>query len=53
MKTKKIIDIDNMTIIGFFDEKDAEKTKKKYLESYNWVGFDIDGDLTVSMDDDE
>lgn len=50
---KKIIDLDYMKIIGYFKEEDAEETKKKYLQTYTWAGFDIDGDLTVSMDDDE
>lgn len=50
---KKVIDLDNMNIIGYFREEDAEETKQKYLQAYTWAGFDIDGDLTVSMDDDE
>ena len=50
---KKVFDLDNMKLIGYFDEKDSEATKEKYLQIYAWAGFDIDGDLTVSMDDEE
>lgn len=48
---KKVIDLDIMRIVGYFAEKDAEATKEKYLQKYAWAGFDIDGDLTVSMED--
>lgn len=50
---KKVIDLDRMQVIGSFDEKDSEATKEKYLQTYDWAGFDIDGDLTVSNDNDE
>lgn len=31
MEKKKVIDLDYMKIIGYFNEKDAEATKEKYL----------------------
>lgn len=50
---KRVIDLDRMQVIGSFDEKDAETTKEKYLQTYDWAGFDTDGDLTVSNDNNE
>jgi len=50
---KAIIDLDIMKIIDHFDDKDSEKVKEIYENSgkYGFVGFDRDGDLTVSEDE--
>jgi len=50
---KRIIDLDTMTCIGYFDEKNSDKVLSKYQKIYAWCAFDVDGDLTVSDDDDE
>lgn len=50
---KKVIDLDKMCIIGYFEEKNSIQIKEKYLKLYDWAGFDIDGDLTVSMNNDK
>lgn len=49
---KKVINVDTMTIIDEFNEKDAEKTKQQYESmGYIDVQFDCDGDLCVWEDE--
>jgi len=49
-KKKRVIDLDSMKVIELFDEKDSLIIEEKYqnIEKYGFVGFDQDGDLTVS-----
>lgn len=48
---KKIINLDTMSCIGYFSEKDSEVVQNEYNKKYIFCEFDIDGDLTVSDDD--
>ena len=52
MKTKKVIDGDNMRLIEWFNPKDLQKVLKRYRESKKWVdvGVDVDGDIIVYKD---
>lgn len=50
---KKIIDLDNMSCIGYFREKDKQAVFNEYNHEYDFCEFDIDGDLTVSNDCDD
>lgn len=49
MDKKKVIDCDNMVVIGYFDEEDTVDTISKYEVAPEWgdVNIDIDGDLCL------
>ena len=45
---KKIINIDEQLIIGYFDDSEKDKTIETLELVWEYVSYDIDGDICVS-----
>ena len=47
---KKIINIDEQLIIGYFDDSEKDKTIETLELVWEYVSYDIDGDIFLPLD---